>query len=187
MSKRSGGTNRICLHCRLKYPGKFTNNAKDFNITSVCSVCTRPLTLIHDSVRIPKRKQVKLWEKLAKDIANGTVETPVCKVWRARQLYKEHPEHEAIDDRIRARELRQKRREQSQSLEDAFPGITKDFVERQARYQDFDWSTDALWADLIACRDDLSKADIYTQGIHAQRMHDWIYSFMSHNLLKFAS
>lgn len=70
MTKKAGGKNRVCLPCHKKYPSKFTNDPKSFNVTSVCSDCGGDLTEITDSIPVPKKKDAKGWRELVRAVEN---------------------------------------------------------------------------------------------------------------------
>jgi hypothetical protein len=63
MSRSSGGKNRVCFPCRIKYAGLIDLD-KLVNQTTVCSECSSELTLIPDYVEIPKKQNVKGWKLL---------------------------------------------------------------------------------------------------------------------------
>jgi hypothetical protein len=126
MSKSGNGKNRVCLPCRIKYPSKFTEDSKSFNITSICSECSSELTMIHDSVRVPKKNKNKLWIKLTDDIVNKKVVVPVCKSQFNFQQWKEDPAHEALDKKLHDKSRRQKSRAKFVEVKNTSP----DFYER---------------------------------------------------------
>lgn len=182
MSKRSGGRNRVCFPCRLKYPGKFTSDAKNTNITDVCSECSGELTLIHDSVRVPKRHQVKLWKKLQKEFEAGTLETPAGSHNQMRRHYGEYPEHIALDNKLEAQATRREKREATDALELEFPGITNDFLERYRLLPKYEFDTKAIWREIVESRDDMTLDDVFDAkwGKDYERLQDRIYSLQWH-------
>ena len=111
MSRSGGGVNRVCLPCRIKYPSKFTDDPKTFNVTSVCSECGEGLTPLHDSVLVPKKRNIKAWEKLARDIKNGTVITPVSSYNKESSLWKEFPDTKVRDYKLQDQANRQESRQ----------------------------------------------------------------------------
>lgn len=78
MSRSSGGTNRVCFSCRLKYPG-FVAYSEHENQTLSCSECGGILTEIPDSIRVPRRSDIKGWKSLQKDCDNNTFKRPIRK------------------------------------------------------------------------------------------------------------
>lgn len=181
MSKRSGGKNRVCFPCRLKYPGKFTSDAKNTNITDVCSECSGHLTSIPDSIRVPKRHQVKLWKKLQADIEDGTVETPAGSYNQLRRHYSQYPEHEVIDRKLRNRANRREKREAAEALESAYPGIIEDFLERYRFLPRYEFDTNLIWREIIDKRDDLTIVDVFDMSwLDSERLQDRIYALQWH-------
>lgn len=111
MSKKSGCKNRVCLKCRIKYPGAFTNDSKHFNITSVCSECGGELTDIPDSVRVPRKHQVRLWRKLEQQVKDGEIERPLSEHSITMKLWDSDKRHMILDGQIRGRAYQRELRE----------------------------------------------------------------------------
>jgi hypothetical protein len=164
MSKRSGGRNRVCFPCRIKYPGKFTNDAKNYNVTNVCSECAGSLVEIHDSIRVPKRHQAKLWRKLQSELESGTLSIPASSHNELQRHYRIHPEHVAVDRRISVRKRKHDNRERALSLDKRYPGLIDEYIKQQRRLNDFDFNQNNLWLSIIERRDDVPLSAIFEKG-----------------------
>lgn len=157
MSKRSGGKNRVCLACQIKYPGQFTTDPTKANVTQVCSECAGPLTLIPDSVRVPKKTDRKGWAKLTAEVAAGNISRPLHPYREKRRFYAEHPEHEKLDRKLEDKARRTELREELQQLQAAYPNLCEQVLVRYERIEDFDFSFENIAHDLCQVRNDLPK------------------------------
>lgn len=106
MSKRGQGKNRVCFPCRKKYPSKFTDDSKRFNVTSVCSECGSELTSIPDSIRIPKTHQVSRWRALEKQYSTKSLVTPAGRNNQVLRHWNMYPEHMRLDSKLHKKEVR---------------------------------------------------------------------------------
>jgi hypothetical protein len=129
MSKSGGGVNRVCLPCRIKYPSKFTDDPKSSNVTSVCSECGEDLTPLHDSVLVPKKRNFKAWKKLATDIKNNTVITPVCSYNKDSRLWKEFPDTKARDYKLDDQANRQESRQRFLNAKTTHPDLVSEITQ----------------------------------------------------------
>ncbi|PSV00426.1 hypothetical protein [Photobacterium kishitanii] len=99
VSKKGGGTNRVCFKCRLKFPSKFTDDSKNTNITNLCCNCGNELSLIPDSYIVPKKTQFKEWLELEANYHSGWAK-------RRQQHSDLYPEHKTIDMNLHLRRVR---------------------------------------------------------------------------------
>jgi hypothetical protein len=86
MSRSSGGRNRVCFPCRIKYAGLISLNKLD-NQTTVCSECANELTLIPDYIETPKKQNIKAWKTLQKNILQKKSLHPQSKHTDSSMLY----------------------------------------------------------------------------------------------------
>lgn len=110
MSKSSGGKNRVCLDCRIKFPGAFTNDPVAFNITSFCPECGKEPACIPDSIRVPKRNQIKQWNNLAKQVFSGIFLRPTRNKLFDEKQWDEDARYKVNDIKVMQRDSREKLR-----------------------------------------------------------------------------
>lgn len=155
MSKRSGGKNRVCLPCRIKYPGQFTHDPTSANMTQVCSECAAELTLIPDSIRVPKKTNVKAWNALSNEAAAGTFAMPLCPSNEKKRFYRECPEHEALDCKLADKARRTQLREEFQKISSTYPGLADLVQERYMRFDEYDFCFDNIANEICSLRQDI--------------------------------
>lgn len=157
MSKRSGGKNRVCLPCRIKYPGQFTHDPTSANVTQVCSECAADLTLIPDSIRVPKKSDVKAWNALSNDAAAGEFDMPLCASNEKKRFYRDHPEHEALDCKLADKARRTQSREEFQKISSTYPGFAELVQERYLRFDEYDFCFESIAREICSLRKDIPQ------------------------------
>lgn len=148
MSRSSGGKNRVCFPCRIKYAGLIDLD-KLVNQTTVCSECSNELTLIPDYVEIPKKLNIKGWNSLHKKL-----------------LSKEslHPESKHTDSSMLHYKIsKSKERYDNQALQIAYLNETYDnlikklFIDLTKKYKSVKDNQDKLLDFEVALKQNIIK------------------------------
>lgn len=110
MCKRSGGTNRVCFDCKIKYPGLLSFTELENN-TQACGECGGKLTEIPDSIRVPRKIKKKAWAKLQADFNAGQLIKHYPPKYLARMdFFEQDKAQRRVDNKFSWRYVREKNR-----------------------------------------------------------------------------
>jgi hypothetical protein len=144
MSRSSGGSNRVCFPCRIKYAGLISLKKLD-NQTTVCSECANDLTLIPDYIETPKKQNLKAWKILQEKFLQKISLHPQSK----------HTDYSMLYSRIsNNKERYDNQSRQITYLDKTYNNVIKKlFISITKKHQNVKDNKDKLWAFEISLKE----------------------------------